>query len=188
MRPPVCIRRSIDPVILFNRYPSVFLAVELFISTYKETESFAAVDILGGNTCLWSLEIIVLIDYDQSHRQNSLYTRHNPCDGFLFIGSGDGIEYDLPPLWQEQTIQKLPNFVTIYATSVFSKQNWSQIMSRSTANVSFYCRESKKNKDGLAPLRWSLSWIQGGVLSNFQGKNTRRNSEHRQVGRKGQTW
>ena len=29
-------------------------------------------------------------------------------------------------------------FVTIYATSVFSKLNWSQIMSRSTANVSFY--------------------------------------------------
>ncbi len=25
-------------------------------------------------------------------------------------------------------------------------------MSRSTANVSFYCRESKKNKDGLAPI------------------------------------
>ena len=25
-------------------------------------------------------------------------------------------------------------------------------MSRSTANVSFYCRESKKNRDGLAPL------------------------------------
>ena len=41
-------------------------------------ESFAAVDNLGGNTCLWSLEIIVLIDYDQSYRQNSLYTRHNP--------------------------------------------------------------------------------------------------------------
>ena len=42
--------------------------------------------------------------------------------------------------------------MTIYATSVFSKQNWSQIMSRSTANVSFFCRESKKNKDGLAPI------------------------------------
>jgi hypothetical protein len=50
VRPPVCIRRSIDPVILFNRYPSVFLAVELFITTYKEKESFAAVDILGGKT------------------------------------------------------------------------------------------------------------------------------------------
>ena len=25
-------------------------------------------------------------------------------------------------------------------------------MSRSTANVSFYCRESKKNRDGLAPI------------------------------------
>ena len=25
-------------------------------------------------------------------------------------------------------------------------------MSRSTANVSFYCRESKNNKDGLAPI------------------------------------
>jgi len=48
--------------------------------------------------------------------------------------------------------QKLADFVTIYATSVFNKQNWSQIMSRSTANVSFYCRESKKNKDGLAPI------------------------------------
>ena len=42
--------------------------------------------------------------------------------------------------------------MTIYATSVFSKLNWSQIMSRSTANVSFYCRESKKNKDWLAPI------------------------------------
>ena len=42
--------------------------------------------------------------------------------------------------------------MTIYATSVFSKLNWSQIMSRSTANVSFYCRESKKNRDGLAPI------------------------------------
>ena len=49
-------------------------------------------------------------------------------------------------------LQNITNFVTIYATSVFSKQNWSQIMSRSTANVSFYCRESKKNKDGLAPI------------------------------------
>ena len=65
---------------------------------------------------------------------------------------GDRIEYDHPPHSQGLAIQKLAYFVTIYATSVFSKQNWSQIMSRSTANVSFYCRESKKNKDGLAPI------------------------------------
>ena len=62
------------------------------------------------------------------------------------------MEYDLPPHSQGLSIQKLAKFVTIYATSVFSKLNWSQIMSRSTANVSFYCRESKKNKDGLAPI------------------------------------
>ena len=53
---------------------------------------------------------------------------------------------------QGLSIQIQPKFVTIYATSVFSKLNWSQIMSRSTANVSFYCRESKKNRDGLAPI------------------------------------
>ena len=29
-------------------------------------------------------------------------------------------------------------------------------MVRNTANVSFYCRESKKNKDGLAPIELSL--------------------------------
>ena len=29
-------------------------------------------------------------------------------------------------------------------------------MKRNTANVSFYCRESKKNKDGLAPIEMSL--------------------------------
>ena len=29
-------------------------------------------------------------------------------------------------------------------------------MTRNTANVSFYCRESKKNKDGLAPIELSL--------------------------------
>ena len=29
-------------------------------------------------------------------------------------------------------------------------------MDRNTANVSFYCRESKKNKDGLAPVELSL--------------------------------
>ena len=29
-------------------------------------------------------------------------------------------------------------------------------MTRNTANVSFYCRESKKNKDGLAPVELSL--------------------------------
>lgn len=29
-------------------------------------------------------------------------------------------------------------------------------MDRNTANVSFYCRESKKNKDGLAPIELSL--------------------------------
>ena len=56
------------------------------------------------------------------------------------------------PHSQGLSIQKLAKSVTIYATSVFSKLNWSQIMSRSTANVSFYCRESKKNKDGLAPI------------------------------------
>ena len=58
---------------------------------------------------------------------------------------------DRPPHRTRLSIQIQPKFVTIYATSVFSKQNWSQIMSRSTANVSFYCRESKKNRDGLAP-------------------------------------
>ena len=62
------------------------------------------------------------------------------------------METDRPPHRTRLSIQKLAKFVTIYATSVFSKQNWSQIMSRSTANVSFYCRESKKNKDGLAPI------------------------------------
>ena len=62
------------------------------------------------------------------------------------------MEYDHPPHSQGLSIQKLAKFVTIYATSVFSKLNWSQIMSRSTANVSFYCRESKKNRDGLAPI------------------------------------
>ena len=71
---------------------------------------------------------------------------------FLFIGNGDGIEYDHPPHSQGLSISKLADFVTIYATSVFGKLNWSQIMSRSTTNVSFYCRESKKNKDGLAPI------------------------------------
>ena len=65
---------------------------------------------------------------------------------------GDRIEYDHPPHSQGLSIQKLAESVTIYATSVFSKLNWSQIMSRSTANVSFYCRESKKDKDGLAPI------------------------------------
>ena len=65
---------------------------------------------------------------------------------------GDRIDYDRPPHRTRLSIQIQSNFVTIYATSVFSKQNWSQIMSRSTANVSFYCRESKKNKDGLAPI------------------------------------
>ena len=29
-------------------------------------------------------------------------------------------------------------------------------MIRNTANVSFYCRESKKNKDGIAPIEVSL--------------------------------
>ena len=29
-------------------------------------------------------------------------------------------------------------------------------MDRNTANVSFYCRESKKNKDGMAPFELSL--------------------------------
>ena len=29
-------------------------------------------------------------------------------------------------------------------------------MDRNTANVSFYCRESKKNKDGMAPIELSL--------------------------------
>ena len=29
-------------------------------------------------------------------------------------------------------------------------------MIRNTANVSFYCRESKKNKDGMAPIELSL--------------------------------
>ena len=29
-------------------------------------------------------------------------------------------------------------------------------MARNTANVSFYCRESKKIKDGLAPIEMSL--------------------------------
>ena len=29
-------------------------------------------------------------------------------------------------------------------------------MIRNTANVSFYCRESKKNKDGVAPIEMSL--------------------------------
>ena len=62
------------------------------------------------------------------------------------------MEYDHPPHSQGLSIPKLAKFVTIYAASVFSKLNWSQIMSRSTANVSFYCRESKKNKDGLAPI------------------------------------
>ena len=62
------------------------------------------------------------------------------------------METDRPPHRTRLSIQIQPKFVTIYATSVFSKQNWSQIMSRSTANVSFYCRESKKNRDGLAPI------------------------------------
>ena len=53
---------------------------------------------------------------------------------------------------QGLSIQILAKSVTIYATSIISELNWSQIMSRSTANVSFYCRESKKNKDGLAPI------------------------------------
>ena len=29
-------------------------------------------------------------------------------------------------------------------------------MARNTANASFYCRESKKNKDGTAPIEVSL--------------------------------
>ena len=39
---------------------------------------------------------------------------------------------------------------------MFNRKKWSQIMTRNTANVSFYCRESKKNKDGLAPIELSL--------------------------------
>ena len=56
------------------------------------------------------------------------------------------MEHDHPPHSQGLSIQKLAKFVNIYATSVFSKLKWSQIMSGNTANVSFYCRESKKNK------------------------------------------
>ena len=40
----------------------------------------------------------------------------------------------------------------IYATNSNDNLNWSQIMERITSNVSFYCRESKKNRQGLAPV------------------------------------
>ena len=35
-------------------------------------------------------------------------------------------------------------------------KKWSHFMNRNTANISFYCRESKKNRDGLAPIELSL--------------------------------
>ena len=58
------------------------------------------------------------------HRQTLHIPVTTPCDGFFYYRVG--IEL------------KLAKSVTIYATSVFNKLNWSQIMSRSTANVSFY--------------------------------------------------
>ena len=39
---------------------------------------------------------------------------------------------------------------------MFNAKKVVAVMIRNTANVSFYCRESKKNKDGLAPIELSL--------------------------------
>lgn len=39
---------------------------------------------------------------------------------------------------------------------MFNSKNGHTFMDRTTANVSFYCRESKKNRDGLAPIELSL--------------------------------